>query len=98
MAPGLTGAQRDACFQVLDRLGYLEGRKEQLARTSGRIDSARASAAAEPPTSAEGREWYDATLVVVDQLADETERGLADARRAQHALMSVSIAFCQPEV
>jgi len=97
MAAGLTGAQTDTCFQVLDRLGALHQRRDALEARLEHLAATRAQAEALAPASgAEATDWYDNAMALVDQLREEMTTEAQESARAEHALMGVNLTFCRP--
>ena len=95
-APGLSGAQREMCFQVAERLGAIDARRFLLDDRSTVLEARTADAYAMRPAPGEALDWHENAIALSSWVARQIAEEEAENRRHQHALMSVMLTVCRP--
>lgn len=95
LAPRLTGAQQDSCYEVLERLGAAEGTRDRLSDRVANLSAAIASEVA-LDRGPEGDPMRRQALVIARAYRDDLQALQDENRRDIHALGSVTLTVCQP--
>lgn len=94
-AETLTGAQRDACFEILDRLGAAQSTAEQIDNRISSLNSAiQGEEALDRGEAAEPMRQQ--ALVIARRYRDDMEDLALENRRNIHALGSIAVTVCRP--
>lgn len=91
MRAGLSGAERDACLQIYDRIGSWRLQRVKLQNIRRDALAQRVSM-----TSEDEGDWKLASRGMLDLLDAQIVHTITEGDRAAHALMSAKIAFCGP--
>lgn len=90
---GLTGAQVEACVQMLDRMGHWERQSVEVSDRQASLASARPVLRL-PVQNAEAEEWRGAAERLVDATEEILTHEMRDGDRASYAMMSAYLTFC----
>ena len=97
LAGSLTGAQRESCYEVLERLGAAQATQGRLAE---RVANLSASIAGEVATERAPEEevMRHQALQIAGRYREDLQALQAENRRDIHALGSVTLTVCRPGV
>lgn len=88
---GLTGAQRDTCAQIADRIGSWQHQRAKHRSTQADAEALRVGM-----TDRDNDGERDATPALLDLISIITDDVVREGDRAGHALMSAHLVFCRP--